>query len=247
MATHSQHYLCLAIEVVVINGMQISMDILLSYPPNIKCKYSLEQRRQEKGNGCMIHLLALENVCLCTYPPSHDHIHHYIIQVYYAMRCEELNCKMMTLHPMHFVAVPAAKVPPRNSDIKRLLAGKRGIKSFHCVKADVDGDLYFRDYSCFCKTCMASSFRKCDKCMFVGEWVKVNKIQKKSDAPPKSREKVLYNEDGYKWLFGEKNANKWTVPQLKQLCKNKQLNLKGITRKNDVIRALLELKKESNV
>eukprot|EP01083_Nonionella_stella_P072219 194544_1 len=137
-----------------------------------------------------------------------------------------------------FIYVPAKDVPPRYSNIQRLQVGTRGVTDFHCSRADTNGTLWFRPYSCFCDDCHKSRFRsKCSHSDRVGKWIQCERIKKK--VPPKPRAKYEYDHnDKLKELFGSTNLNKLLVKDLKTLCKRYNQTIGGI--KIQLVQRLVE-------
>ena len=71
-----------------------------------------------------------------------------------------------------FIEIPAADIRVANSPVSRLLSkDKKGIKSYHCLFADIAGNVKFRSYSCYCQSCLSSGFCACSKNAYCGDWV----------------------------------------------------------------------------
>ena len=139
----------------------------------------------------------------------------------------------------HFINVPAEELPARFSDIETLKANGEGVTKFHSIRADPDGTLWFKYFSCFCQQAQDAKFRvDCNHSDRCGDWKKVDRIRRKSDIPRQRREPFKYTETAKtKELFGDKELNKQTLSELRPLCSKYNLSTKG--KKNDIIERLV--------
>ena len=116
--------------------------------------------------------------------------------------CRWLRSEMGGNVEKEFIEVPAEEIRVANSPVSRILTvEKKGIKTYHSLYADANGNVKYKIISCHCTLCISSGFDKCSKGIYSGDWVDCSikdhpdysTIAKKSNPRKRRRVSIDHN------------------------------------------------------
>ena len=87
-----------------------------------------------------------------------------------------------------------------NSPTKRILSkDEKGIQSYRCLHADVNGNIRVKELSCQCRSCASSNYQNCDEEVHAGIWVDCNMKEHPlyKDVQPKRKRRRISDDSNH--------------------------------------------------
>ena len=73
---------------------------------------------------------------------------------------------------MQFIELPTDDIIVATTPVKRVTdKNGKGVQFHHCIFADVDGTVKFRELSCHCRLCLETHGKSCSMVGYCGDWI----------------------------------------------------------------------------